>query len=630
MVCMVTYANNEFIALYFRDAAASNQRLRRIGEELERITKYRVVDMWRSPAGHLGLINLSEAGSSPADGLAAPAESSWSAGQLRPNRLRVRHQRAFLQAGYITTPQASWEREVRIDSELRCEDAGGIAAFCAASFSGEDNERLFLWSTRPGLRSIAFGESSELIVAGTRPRLVARILQDFGRARLDTSYVLSSLVGWSLDDRTPYEGVTLIAVDEMLCVSDGRCKTSRVPTPPFERRAFSPLALETLRYRHALRRAVQPLSEVDGFELRLSGGKDSRLVAAALHESGIVPSTAICHGIPGEWETPVAERVAKALGWSIHFPVPEFGSLGGMLATVRQNLTLADGFLATEPLQAPYPSYGISGERGHGLVLGHIELQRGGWASSLKVSLDDALAYARRRVTPQAKCCVPPLAKAAQNLVQDYAGTLKLRVDAEYLYWINYRFRVCRWLTSHYLLHSNELLPVYPLLDERVVRLVSSVPLGHLTSERLAFATTVALAPALRSVPLFRDRYRFEKKLPNWRFARGYSARKPVQPAPSTYLKREVVLKADVARPLCEHIRNGALRHELREATSKAVWAYIESPSGDRMKESGVERKTLASYLWTCFQASVLHTEGLAEERTVSQRPPERLINRPA
>jgi hypothetical protein len=63
---------------------------------------------------------------------------------------------------------------------------------------------------------------------------------------------------------------------------------------------------------------------------------------------------------------------------------------------------------------------------------------------------------------------------------------------------------------------------------------------------------------------------------------------------------------------LCEHIRTGKLRDELRDATLPSVWAMIEEPTRARAEATGVKAKPLASYLWTCYQASVLFTDGLA------------------
>jgi hypothetical protein len=149
------------------------------------------------------------------------------------------------------------------------------------------------------------------------------------------------------------------------------------------------------------------------------------------------------------------------------------------------------------------------------------------------------------------------------------------------------------------------------LVDERVVRLLSSTPLQQLSSESLVFSAISQLAPQLTSIPLFNDRFRFEAKGPSPRFAAGYQERQPIARSHTTYLKREILMPGDIAQNLCDHIRNGRLGPMIKECSSAAVWSIIENPKEDRLVASGLPQKVLASYLWTCYQASILHTDGL-------------------
>jgi hypothetical protein len=609
---MSPYSPNEFLAFFFKDPAASEGLLERIAQGIARHTSYRVWERWLSPGKRIGILNVS---TWP---LAARAESGREATpplQLAANRLRVRARKAIVQTGYTTTDEAAWEASLRPDGEaLRCADAGGIAAFCLATFETTGDEQLFLWSTRPGLRAIASADSPQVWIAGTRPRLVHLIARDFREAHLDRDYMLSALVGWSLNEATPYEETSLIPVDALLKVRGDAVPTLHEhPTERYQRSRSAWLTTETRRYRSALHEAVEPLRRVSGFELRLSGGKDSRLVAAALYERGIVPSTLVCHALPGEWESPVAERVAAALGWQLTYAQPEFSFRGDVLASVRHNLSLSDGFFASEPLQAPYAQYGVSGEQGPGLVLGHIELQRGGWAKSMKGGPKAMRRHLLQQLTPRRHSVAPALIARVGEQLGSCIEALSPISPPETAYKVNYRFRVCRWLTSQLLLHSRVLLPIYPLLDEKVVRVVNNAPLALLVSESLAFSATCANAPQLRSLGLFRDRYRFEEQKRRLRFMRGYAARAPFEPSPSTYTKQEILRPGSVAEQLCEHIRHGKLRAELREASKDAVWAAIEDPSEERLQGTGLPRKKLSSYLWACFQASVLFTDGLTD-----------------
>jgi len=600
---------NEFFAFYLKNAQGSQAALEGIADALRAESTYQTLDLWVSPRGHLGLLNVtSDSDSEPHHLKSAP----WGV-----NRLRTTPRMAWVRAGYMTADPSHWEATVhRTAGELSCEDAGGIGAFAVAFFDRGD-EDLFLWSTRPGLRSIAYAEASDMWIAGTRPYRVHRIAQAFGATVLDTSYVMESLTGWSLRDRTPFDRTSLIPVDALLKLDGSTAAQRRHPTGTAKRSSspFSSGVIES--YQTALRAAVEPLRKFPGFELRLSGGKDSRLIAAALHNAKIKPTTVICHGLPGEWEIPVAEQVAEALGWELKLAMPEYAFRGNELETIRYNLTMADGFLATEALQSPYAQIGISGDRGPGLILGHMELQRGGWATQKFESFKEVSGKATGRLFPLRDCVAPWLFEVSKPVLQEAIASLNSYSPTEAMYWINYRFRVCRWLISHYLLHSRFLIPVYPLVDERVVRVVNQAPMSVLTSEELIFRATSSLAPPLREMPLFRERYRFETDDSNPRLKREVQRPEPTQPGPSTYLKREVVLPGRIGHMLCEHIRNGRLRDEIKEASTPAVWQAIENPSREQIEKTNVVRKRFCSYLWTCFQASVLHTDGLLPESSL-------------
>jgi hypothetical protein len=605
---MAQYRVNEFFCFNFRDSTRGRELLDRSARQLENNSSYRVCERWLNSKGSLGILNVQvDALQGGASRLKASPSQGWPV-----NRLRKSKKFTWIQTGYITSLPDQWQAKLCLSgSSLSSADSGGIAAFCVACSHHADPEQIFLWSSRPALRPIAMAESEEFIVAGTRPLLVHRLAQGFGSIRLDDSYVMDSLLGWSLGDRTPFQGTFLLPVDGMARFHSGRITHHPHPTPAYSPAKDIPLRRQCKLFVSALQKAVDPLRHLPGFELRLSGGKDSRLLSAALHHENILPSTVVCHGITGEWEAPVAERVADALGWPIKFVVPEYAYLGTEHQSVRHNLSLADGFLSTEPLQSSYPQFGISGDRGPGLAFGHLSLHRAGWASRLAISHSAALHEAKAKLMPLRDCVEHGLADGVEQELDSFFSKLNVSRPAEILYWSNYRYRVCRWITSHYLLHSRWLVPIYPLVDEKVVRLLSSTPLQQLSSESLVFSAIRELAPQLTSIPLFNDRFRFETNGPNHRFAAGYQERQPMARSHTTYVKREIVMPGDIAQNLCDPIRNGRLGPMIKEFSSAAVWSIIENPEEGRIVASGLPQKVIASYLWTCYQASILHTDGL-------------------
>jgi hypothetical protein len=641
--------SNEFIAFYFYDERQSEGQLARAAEEVEQHTPYRVCDLWLSPRGRVGILNLCTVPPETGErSLWVRLKHDWLARRPETNRLRVREELAILQTGYSTTPERRFERSLREEGErLHGADAGGMAAFCMARFGGPADERLFAWSTRPGLRPIAKSEGQDGLVLGTRPRLVHALTRDFRAPSFDYDYMRASLCSWSLDDRTPYQGTTLLPVDKTWRVQAGVCTVQEHPTPPFAARENRSMRRQRGLYRAALHEAVEPLRSLPGFELRLSGGKDSRLMAAVIAERGIVPSTVVCHGAEDSPDVRVARTVAERLGWSLKTAIPVTGYRGGILPAARHNLALSDGFFATEPRHIPYPVESLVGERGPGMVMGHMELQKGGWAHSPRETREHSLAVAREKVARLQGAVVPELCEAMWRRVEEYAATLQPQIEAEYGYLLNYHFRVGRWLTSHCLSHAKEHLLVYPLIDEKVTRVLSGAPLWHLTSERLLAETTWVSAPMLRDLPLAAEPYRFILHREHAARERERAQRKaaqssapaavtapnaatpspppPVQVAPpsanqiSAGVERwldkrgSAFIGSDRLPEICAHVRNGKARDELRAVSQPQFWAFIEQPTLERLRATGMRATLVNEFLFKCCQASILYTDGLDE-----------------
>jgi hypothetical protein len=252
----------------------------------------------------------------------------------------------------------------------------------------------------------------------------------------------------------------------------------------------------------ALVAAVEPLREAgQPVELSLTGGKDSRLVAAALVAAG-VPVRARTHGFADHPDVTIAAEIAKRLGieHTVTTPVTP-GQQTDVLGRLRATVLVADGMLsAFENVGRPdpVPSATVTAG-GHG-----GELLRGGYAQSA----------AGRRAAPLRA------AELLRRLTTRHAGLLRRGATAGYVaslapwtaalarrplqtlddfYLVN---RAGRWSAAArqaYLLRENL---VQPLFDERVVRTARTVPLTDRVSGELSRAVLAGLCPALADVPL--------------------------------------------------------------------------------------------------------------------------------
>jgi hypothetical protein len=265
----------------------------------------------------------------------------------------------------------------------------------------------------------------------------------------------------------------------------------------------------------ALVAAVEPLRNSGRpVELSLTGGKDSRLVAAALVAAG-VPVVARTHGFADHPDVVVAAEIARRLGIEHIVRTPAApGQQVDVLGRIRATVLVADGMLsAFENVGRPDPSTSpVITAGGHG-----GELLRGGYAETaagrpgavggLRAVLGPAHRTARsaellRRLTTRHLGLLRrgPAAGYVASLVPWTAALARGPLPAlDDFYLVN---RAGRWSAAArqaYLIRENL---AQPLFDERVVLAARAVPLADRVSGTLTAAVLAELCPALTGIPL--------------------------------------------------------------------------------------------------------------------------------
>ena len=245
-------------------------------------------------------------------------------------------------------------------------------------------------------------------------------------------------------------------------------------------------------------------------ELSLTGGKDSRLIAAALVAAG-VPVAARTHGFADHPDVLTAAEIARRLGIEHIVRTPAApGQQVDVLARIRGSVLVADGMLsAFENVGRPDPALSQAVTAG-----GHGgELLRGGYAETAGhlAGSGGALDTVRRAARS---------AELLRRLTARHLGLLRRGHAASYVaslgswtpaltrhplqalddfYLVN---RAGRWSAAArqaYLLRERL---VQPLFDDRVVLAARAVPLADRVSGALSAAVLAELSPAIASVPL--------------------------------------------------------------------------------------------------------------------------------
>ncbi len=300
-------------------------------------------------------------------------------------------------------------------------------------------------------------------------------------------------LGFPLGGVTPFRGVRAVDGGRQVEVRAGRL-TVRAAA------GFVVPAVGPRQTASALTDAVAPLAEAAvPVELSLTGGKDSRLIAAAL-SAAKVPFRARTHGAATHPDVVVARTIAEQLGVE-HLvtepPPPGTTGPAGVLARLRSAVLVGDGMLsAFENMGRPDPVFAAEPIQvgGHG-----GELLRGGYAAYAGNPLRGAAQF-RRLTTRRLRLLTPAaaggyLAGLAPWAVR-FARTPMHTLDEFYL-----ANRAGRWSAAARQAYRLRSEFVQPFFDDRVVRTARSVPLRDRVSGKLHRDLLAELCPELTDIP---------------------------------------------------------------------------------------------------------------------------------
>jgi hypothetical protein len=351
----------------------------------------------------------------------------------------------------------------------------------------------------------------------------------------------------------------------------------------------------------ALVDAVRPLGERGvPVELSLTGGKDSRLIAAAL-TAAQVPFRARTHGFASHPDVIVAAMIAGKLGIEhvVTEPRPAAPERApdeaDVLSRLRSAVLVSDGMLsAFENVGRPDPRVTTEPVQtgGHG-----GELLRGGYAPAAWSARRPARAWSeargtelfRRMVTRRLVLLRPAAAGAYLASLAPFAASLPrgpLRTLDDF-YLVN---RAGRWSAAArqaYLLREPL---VQPFFGDQVVRAARAVPLPDRITDRLHRGVLAALCPELLDLPLADSGWKSGPRTPPVRAAANAGAAPAGAGTADAHgaadwrraygdqmarLLRDYALDLGAAGGMFEIVRRSAAERALAppQADSHAAWA---------------------------------------------------------
>jgi Asparagine synthase len=425
-------------------------------------------------------------------------------------------------------------------------------------------------------------------------------------------------MGYPVGAATPFHRVQALARDRNLTATGGHLVVTSARDQdekpgPAETQAsaglYAPVAA-------ALVDAVTPLRDAGVLvELSLTGGKDSRLIAAAL-AAAEVPFRARTHGFASHPDVIVAAMIAELLGVEhvVTEPRPPGAGPGqgsepgeaDVIRRLRSAALVSDGMLsAFENVGQPDPQPATEPVQvgGHG-----GELLRGGYAPAAWRGRRPARARSEarapelfRRLTTRRLGLLRPaatreyLASLAPYVASLPRGPLRTLDD---FYLVN---RAGRWSATArqgYLMRSPL---VQPFFSDRVVRAARAVPLWDRVTDRLHREVLAALCPDLLDLPLAGSGWKSGPKTPGVPAAPGSAAGQGSAAAPDwrrnlggemARILRDYTLDLGGAGRMFDIVRRQAAETVLRtpQADPEAAWALATLAallSGDWLNARG-------------------------------------------
>jgi len=419
------------------------------------------------------------------------------------------------------------------------------------------------------------------VLLGNRARVLAQIASGC-QPRLNVPALLGLVTGgFIVGEGTPYQGVTALPPGARAIISPQGLAVECEEVRDIPRgRDLKSLARDCLDVLCDHLRVIRGLEGC--VSLGLTGGKDSRLIAACAAAAGLRLATHT-NGQTDDPECVIARRVARHLGLPHEVRPPSGASRGvvpqlDLLERLEWGVRLAEGMLNIyETFAPPKPalSYTLGGQSG--------EMIRGGFARKGQVDADAAQMASRLKAfAPLRNRAL--LAQQGCEVLECEFGTwwqtnVGSFVDPASLYDKYYLdYRVGRWLAHARHANQGVTVSIVPFLDDRLLRLAFGIPRDLRASDRLICEVLRQVAPKLVHIPLLNDRWNFDRKPPKW-----------VTPWRRLAWQRRTPLKALAQRPISITWRTGYAGY-LRLPISEVILDEKAAPLYEFIRRDVVEQ----------------------------------------
>jgi len=495
--------------------------------------------------------------------------------------------------------------------------AGGLSVRSPAwgsyvTYVGRPHTDLLVsWATTPSPQSVHYATAGEWTFVSSSAiacAIAAAVVED-RNISLSRAFLRDYIAfGFGIGDASPYDSVWNIGSSDALAVHRGRATIVPRPSPQVSLLDDEGDANAAgLRLAEAVDAATRRgLSRSKSSVVaRVSGGKDSRVILAALTNAGASVSCRV-YGAEGDPDVTLARRITALVGAPLDVATPPLADPVGVRQSGLQVLRDAGG---VPPSEAHLLPFGLSaGESADvALTMGHWPLYKGGMAKKMKYGRGGVEAALYRNCSAYVSRDVRA---ASQYAIDSWAAKSLVGADLELLYQWALDFRSGRYLASHHTHYSHATNLVYPLIDSEVAAVCNQMSMFSKVSELALFTALSALNRDLALVPLDRGEWRFAN---NERYAHLVASRPgaslatiPVIPEWENIAsprERQSHVLSEVARDLVACSNWHEIEALLSPEFSRSIlkFARQELDSGEPFRDRGAAKglwRTYAASLW--------------------------------
>jgi asparagine synthetase B (glutamine-hydrolysing) len=399
------------------------------------------------------------------------------------------------------------------DQDLYISNLGGIFSFAVLH-----QNRFTLWNNVTRVEPVYWCETPERIVVGTKALPVHLLALGINRPEYNINNFTSFLNnGFYCDDKTPYKGVQVLERNSRLEIINNKLTIRQIDD--FNSQLYS-LEPDNTYYDEITQLFIDTFKALKKYDVNytmgLTGGKDSRLVVAAMHRLGLDVNT-VTNGFEDTPDVVIGSQIAQLLQIPHKINLP---SKGQPVMNVNLHERTVNVLRNTEGMLFSYENIsGISQTFNPDKIqLGGQggELFRGGYAKKVNITSGKELHnHLRSGFSRYGELIHEDALNNYHNFLYQFAEEQPDHLnynDVLNSFYLSYRCG--RWSGTSRSAYTMGFHSYAPLFESRLVKKAQLLKTKYGANEQLIYNILLRIAPELTTVPFAEDRWAFEKQHP--------------------------------------------------------------------------------------------------------------------